>query len=144
MSGRSSLNFLNSLGALVTNVVLDLVLIPPFGLMGAAVAWSVAVVGVNVVRAWQTWRLFGVTPFSRVLWKPLAAAAAGGVSAFAVRTGLGPGAGPLARILIAGTAFASIYAGSLMFAGFEPDDRVFLRTLVGKAAGSPSAAGAGA
>jgi O-antigen/teichoic acid export membrane protein len=48
MAGKSSWNLYNVAIALVTNVVLNVVLIPPFGITGAAVAWAVTIVVLNV------------------------------------------------------------------------------------------------
>ena len=53
MSGRSGLNLANNAAAVVGNVALNLVLIPRFGIVGAAVSWAVAIVGVNrTLTAW--------------------------------------------------------------------------------------------
>ena len=43
MSGRSALSLLNSLLALAIDIVLCVVLIPPMGITGAALAWAIAV-----------------------------------------------------------------------------------------------------
>jgi O-antigen/teichoic acid export membrane protein len=48
MAGKSSWNLYNVAIALLTNVVLNVVLIPPFGITGAAVAWAVTIIVLNV------------------------------------------------------------------------------------------------
>jgi O-antigen/teichoic acid export membrane protein len=48
MAGKSSWNLYNVALALVTNVVLNVVLIPPFGITGAAVAWAATILVSNV------------------------------------------------------------------------------------------------
>jgi O-antigen/teichoic acid export membrane protein len=75
MSGRVLLNLVNNTGILILNVVLNLLLIPPYGMVGAAVAWSVSLVLVNVIRLLQVRGLMGMTPFNVVTAKSLAAAA---------------------------------------------------------------------
>lgn len=46
-------------GALIVNVVLNIVLIPPYGPLGAAYAWIVTVIVWNVLLVWQVQRVFG-------------------------------------------------------------------------------------
>jgi O-antigen/teichoic acid export membrane protein len=48
MAGKGSWNLFNVAIALVTNVVLNVVLIPPFGISGAAVAWAATIIVLNV------------------------------------------------------------------------------------------------
>ena len=63
MSGRSMLSLVNTLITLVINVVLNLLLIPPFGLVGAGIAWAVAIVVRNVLPLVQIRRALGMSPF---------------------------------------------------------------------------------
>jgi O-antigen/teichoic acid export membrane protein len=65
--GRTSLNLLNVVVALVLNVTIDLLLIPRIGIIGAAIGWAVAIVLANVLPVIQVHRSSGFTPFSR-LW----------------------------------------------------------------------------
>ena len=43
MAGKSSWNLLNTIAAIVANVTLNLILIPRYGMTGAAVAWSASI-----------------------------------------------------------------------------------------------------
>jgi O-antigen/teichoic acid export membrane protein len=65
MSGRSDLVLANSIVALATNVVLNVLLIPSFGYAGAAVAWTVALAVWNIMRLFQARRITGIFPFDR-------------------------------------------------------------------------------
>jgi O-antigen/teichoic acid export membrane protein len=47
MAGKSSWNLFNVAIALMTNVVLNVVLIPPFGITGAAIAWAATILVSN-------------------------------------------------------------------------------------------------
>jgi O-antigen/teichoic acid export membrane protein len=63
MVGRSDLVFRNSLFALVLNLALNLVLIPPYGMIGAGAAWGVSIAAWNVVRVLQVRRVLEMQPF---------------------------------------------------------------------------------
>jgi O-antigen/teichoic acid export membrane protein len=71
MAGRSSWNLLISAFSLILNVVANLVLIPKFGLTGAAEAWAISICATNALSATFLWRFVRMQPFS----KPLAYAA---------------------------------------------------------------------
>lgn len=65
MAGKSSWNLLDSAGSMIVNVALNLLLIPPFGITGAAIAWSVSIVGTNLISVIQVRRATGLQPFGR-------------------------------------------------------------------------------
>jgi O-antigen/teichoic acid export membrane protein len=65
MGGKSVWALANTTIALLVNVVLSILLIPPLGITGAAVAWGASVVVNNVVPLWQVWRFLGLDPFGR-------------------------------------------------------------------------------
>lgn len=105
MGGKSWWNLLNTFGALVINVGLSLVLIPRYGMTGAALAWSASILWENLVPLFQIRALFKLHPFGRgYLLVGGAALACYGVLGIAVRWLIGPT--PMALVLtgIAGTA----------------------------------------
>ena len=65
MAGKSSWNLLNTIVAIVVNVTLNLMLIPRYGITGAAVAWSASILLNNLLPLVQVWRLVGLHPFGR-------------------------------------------------------------------------------
>lgn len=66
MAGRGTWTMFNASAALVVNVALNLVLIPRFGIMGAAVAWAAAIAVNNVVPLAQLAVSMRLHPFGRV------------------------------------------------------------------------------
>ena len=64
-SGKSSWSMLNGLLVLITNVGLDLWLIPRHGILGAAIAWATAITVSNVVPLIQLAVVFRLQPISR-------------------------------------------------------------------------------
>ncbi|NAZ16793.1 oligosaccharide flippase family protein [Glutamicibacter soli] len=60
MAGRSSLSLMNVTIALILDLLLCLYLIPMYGIMGAGIAWAVAIIAKNVLCVWQVRRHLGV------------------------------------------------------------------------------------
>jgi O-antigen/teichoic acid export membrane protein len=93
-TGRSALSLANGLLALAVNVGVDLVLIPRYGITGAAIGWAAAIVASNLVPLAQVARIVRIHPFGKAT---LTACAVTGLSFGAlpavVRTVLGSGAG---------------------------------------------------
>jgi O-antigen/teichoic acid export membrane protein len=81
MAGRTSWNLINVIVALIVNVILSLLLIPPYGLVGAAIAWAAAVVVDNAIPVVQISRSLKLQPFGRgsVLAGGLAIVVFGGI-----------------------------------------------------------------
>ena len=59
-----------SLAAVVLNIGLNIVLIPPFGIQGAAIASVAAITSANLIRCWKLYSLSKAQPLSRNLLKP--------------------------------------------------------------------------
>jgi O-antigen/teichoic acid export membrane protein len=75
MTGHARLLLLNSSVMMVVNVLLNLALIPPFGLLGAATATMVSNALISVLQVVQMKVYEGVTFTAEAYAKPLAAAA---------------------------------------------------------------------
>jgi O-antigen/teichoic acid export membrane protein len=63
MGGRSFLVLANTAAAFAANISLNIGLIPPFGMTGAAVAWSVSIVVMNLLAVGQVHRVWGIRGF---------------------------------------------------------------------------------
>jgi O-antigen/teichoic acid export membrane protein len=91
MGGKSSWNMANAGAALAVNVVLNIVLIPPFGITGAAVAWAATIAVGNLVPLVQIWLYLGLHPLGRsFLVVSVGAAACFGGLGLAIREAFGP------------------------------------------------------
>jgi O-antigen/teichoic acid export membrane protein len=64
--GKTRWNLGDTLAALTINVVLNIVLIPRYGISGAALAWAISIVVSNVLALLQVRRGFRLDPFSRL------------------------------------------------------------------------------
>ena len=84
MSGRSKLVLFDNSMALGANVFLNLVLIPVWGLNGAAVAWLVSMMLTNVLPLWQVSETVRIHPFGKPTVRSIVIAGHGFASAAAV------------------------------------------------------------
>jgi len=73
MSGRSDITLGNNLAVLIINTGLNYLLIPKYGILGAALATGSSVALLAIVRILWVYHLMKIHPFRIDLWKPLSA-----------------------------------------------------------------------
>jgi len=73
MTGHQKLSFLNSLVAVIFNVVFNIVLTPRYGAMGTAISTGLAYSIVNLMRLLQVYVLLKIQPYRWDVFKPLGA-----------------------------------------------------------------------
>jgi len=91
MIGRPGVNMANSAVMAVVSVVLFVTLIPRHGILGAALAYTIVQVLVNIMRVLEVRFLVGVAPFKESQWKTFVSAAAGALAVLAARRFAGLG-----------------------------------------------------
>jgi O-antigen/teichoic acid export membrane protein len=120
MAGYARLTLLNSVLFLVLSIVLDLLLIPSMGLVGAALASSGSVVVVNVLRVWQLRRDLGISPYDRSFLRPIIASLPAGLLAWFLPL---PHLPNLLDLLVRSAVLGLVYLGMLLVLGIEETDR---------------------
>jgi len=125
MTGNTNLKMVNSLVAFGLTLGLNILLIPRWGLVGAAIAALTAAVVINLLRLTEVFVLFRLLPYNLSFVKPIIA----GLVTLAVAVGL--------RLLMSHSlnliAFAvsvavilTVYAGTILVLGLSQEDRMVL------------------
>ncbi len=118
--GSSRVILLNNLAGAVLNVVLGVVLIPRFGLVGTACAALGSVVLVNALMMIEVRVGFGVWPFDRTIFKPLAAAGVTLAAELALGQHIAAVGLRVPLILVTGLV---AYGATLFALGLAPEER---------------------
>lgn len=132
MAGRPTWSLANTAVAFVLQFGLDLALIPDHGVLGAAIAWSVAIVAKSLIALVQVWLLLRMHPFSAatLMVGAVSAVCYGAVPALFRWWSVGPVDG-LALGILLGTA---MYVVALSLArGLLGLDEVFSQRTAGTA-----------
>lgn len=126
MAGRSSLSLINTAVALVANIGANLLLIPRYGIKGAALAWTISLMVANGLPLVQMWRDLGVHPLGARTVRVLVLCTGVAIELVMSRVIFGPTA--------AGLALGLVLGGAVLVAGVltSPDrlgvDQVLRRT----------------
>ena len=126
MTENQNLTMIATAIAAVTGVVASLVLVPPFGLLGAAIGMATAIITENTLTMSAVkWRL-GYWPFNLAWLKPLAAGVIAGVSTYAITLFVTLPGGPAPNVVIFGGFLGVVFLGLLFLFGLSATDKEFL------------------
>jgi O-antigen/teichoic acid export membrane protein len=125
MTGHQRTVMYATLGSAAAAAALNLLLVPAFGIFGAAVATAAAMVLVNVVTLLSIRRFLGFWPYSARYAKPAVAGLLAAAVTYLARLVLPAYAGTLA-LLIFVPLFLVVFAVLLVVLGLGPSDRQFL------------------
>lgn len=128
MSGRSKLTLLNSALHLILQIGLCLLLIPKYGVLGAAIAKTASIVFLRVIRLIQVHLIFKFHPFQVRILKPVVAGVAS-LLFLVLLSGLIPSTNPLFSLLLGSMVFILIYAVSLFLFGFDEEDTILFNRI---------------
>jgi O-antigen/teichoic acid export membrane protein len=130
MTGHTRLKLANSV--LWTGLLIGggIVLIPRWGVVGAATASLIAIAAVNVLTVIEVWALERVLPFDRGLWKPLLAGAGSWVTGLALSR-MVPFGSALGPAIVQGVVVVAVFAGLTWVFGVTADDRLVLARVWG-------------
>lgn len=132
MTGHVRVKLFNSVLWTFLTITSSAVLIPRWGVVGAAAAVFIAMVVVNVLCVLEVWILERLVPFDRTLWKPTAAALAA-LGAGLILNGLIPVGTSFTAAAVEGSLVCGIYLGLLLLFGLAAEDREVLRRALERA-----------
>lgn len=125
MTGHVRLKLFNSFLRVVVLVVSSALLIPTWGLMGAAVATFLATVAVNVAAIVEVWIFERLLPFERRVWKPVVAAAAALLLGVGLRSLF-----PTGRLAVVQAGLVlGVYVGLILAFRLAHEDRMVIETV---------------
>jgi O-antigen/teichoic acid export membrane protein len=121
MGGWTRLQLTNTATVACLQILLDVLLIPSRGILGAAIANCVALVTLNSLQLYQLNQRLRFHPFSAALGKPLVAAVAAVGATLLLRNQIVFG-GPW-DVVLKGFVAVSTYSVALAFLGLDPHSR---------------------
>lgn len=126
MSGHTRLSFINSVIFLGSNLVLDLLLIPTWGVTGAALAVTLSIVLVNTLRIGEVYYLLRIIPFNVKFLKPIAAGVFTIIITYFVNTWLS-GRDMILQVIIGMFVLWSSYIIFLILLKFSEEDLMVMK-----------------
>ena len=126
MTGHSKLSLANSLTSLVVTIGLDLLLIPRWGILGAASAGALSIILLNLARLVQVYLLHRIQPYNPGFLKPILAAVVAVFVASIANTWL-VSLPAIVQLILGATLLWSVYVGTIVLLGLDDTDRMVLK-----------------
>lgn len=125
MTGYQKSVMVSTVGSALIAIAASLLLVPPFGMLGAAAATAAALVAANVATLYFVRRRLGFWPYGRRYAKPLLAGLAAAAAIYLSHDVLSASGG-LSALAICAPLALIVFAASLFSLGLSPSDRQFL------------------
>jgi O-antigen/teichoic acid export membrane protein len=129
--GRPNLALLDYILVVLLEITLGLLLIPSFGVLGAAIASAAGTMLNNILPLAQVWRALRITPYRLDFWKPVVAAAVAGIVAKVAVFAIDPGH-DLTVAILAIAATGITYLALLLVLRLDEQDRAMVSAIVGR------------
>ncbi len=126
MTGNQNVVMLATVIGASTGVALCFALIPPYGLLGAAIGASSAIVTENALTVVAVRRRLGFWPYNLNFLKPLAAGLIAAGAAYLLKE-LVSLPGLLPTVIAVGGIFSALFLGLLLLFGLSDTDKEFLK-----------------
>jgi len=126
MSGRTMISLANTAGVLVLNIVLNIYLIPRYGMLGSAIAVSLALSLINLIKLIEVQLILKVHPYRLDFLKPLAAGIFSSLVVLLAGSRLLPTEGALLRLMLGTLILISSYAAMIVILGIGQEEKVVL------------------
>ena len=132
MTGHTKLKLFNSILRLTMYIMLDYILIPRWGLIGAALAVLIGEGIMNLLRMFQVFWKFRILPYNLSFIKPIIAAGAALVSVYVIGIWL-PGEKSLIFTAVDSAVMVLVYGAVLLVLGFSVEEASLFKSFLGKA-----------
>jgi len=124
------INLFNTIGTILINVLLNIILIPRYGMAGAALAITISYIFMNAARLLEVYIMFRLHPFSSYHLKACVASTIAFALGFIGQTLI-----PLANTyqqIISALIFVVIYISMLAILKLSPEDKVIFKNAFAK------------
>lgn len=128
VSGYQKLNLVNALSATILNICLNIILIPKYGILGAAWATLSSMIFIALARLFETWIFLKINPYNLKIFKSIFA----GLISYGILQYIKPYLmvyHTIITLILAVIIIVIIYGSLLLLFKFDEDDKDFLRSI---------------
>lgn len=130
MTGKQKWEVTNSILIVVLNFILNLLLIPRMGTMGAAIATALSIFAINAIKFIEVYLLYNIQPYSPKFLKGILAIFFGYLVCYLVRwAALEEGLGIVLTSVLAGLGFIVVTFAGIWILGFDEEDKMLFEII---------------
>ncbi len=132
MTGYTKLKLANNSISLVLSILINVLLIPRMGIIGAAISALIVTAVINGLRIIQVYHLIHLRTYNWSFIKPLFATLITYIAAWQIK-GLTSQMNDFISLTITGVVICGIFFSSIFLMGFSPEDHIIIRSIKKKA-----------
>jgi O-antigen/teichoic acid export membrane protein len=122
MIGRPKINLFNTSSTLILNITLNLILIPEYGITGAALATALSISLIRIISLLEVYAILKIHPYQKDIFKPMAAGGLGFLSLIAAKYFI-------LNMNATSIIFLVTYAVALYLLGIGEEDKLVLKSI---------------
>jgi O-antigen/teichoic acid export membrane protein len=126
MTGHTRINLVNNVIGLLSMIGLNLLLIPKYGVVGAALSLALVIAIINITRLIEVYLLFKIHPYRLQFYKPVLSAGIAFLIMFFSSKYLQNYPNVLLTIVSSSVLFLGVYVLGLYLLGIDEEDRTVL------------------
>jgi O-antigen/teichoic acid export membrane protein len=127
MSGKEKIESLNDIIVLLLNVVLNLILIPKFGIFGAAISTALCLVVLNILRVIEVYLFFKIHPFNIKILKSVFSAFLTLIVVFPLKNIFFSEFHYLINLFLTSSVILILFSSFLIIFKFEEEDKFIFK-----------------
>ena len=128
MTGRTVINLINNVLVFLMILVLNYLLIPRYGLLGAAASLAIALSLINLVRLVEVYLILRIHPYRAAYFKPILAGGLSLAASWAMGCLMKSASGsPLLRLVVQSSVIGLVYVIALLVLGINEEDKIVWR-----------------
>ncbi len=132
MTGRSKINLFNTVTTLLMNIVLNIILIPKHGIIGAAVATAVSISLINILSVAEVYIIYRIHPYRLDFLKSLAGSALPIAVLCIAKNTILTNVNYLLSLVLGSLTYIGLYGLILYLLGINEEEKSILGTIKAK------------
>ncbi|MFW6230137.1 MAG: flippase [Halanaerobium sp.] len=129
MSGNQRYETYNSIGVCVLNIILNIILIPKYGVLGAGIATATAIFAINILKLIEVYNIFKFHPYYLEYYKVIVSFL---ISLFVIYFISLSNVYYFVRLILSVIALSGVNFGILYYLGFEKEDIFIFKKIINK------------
>jgi O-antigen/teichoic acid export membrane protein len=127
MTGHTKINLVNNFIGLLSTIALNLLLIPKYGVLGAALSLAAVIAIINITRLVEVYVLFKIHPYRIQFYKPILSAGIAFLLLFMGSKFFQGTPHVLLAIISGSLLFLGVYILALYLSGLDEEDKIILK-----------------
>lgn len=132
MTGRTKVNLINTLAMFVVTIIAGLILIPRYGILGAAFSTAVSITFINLISLVEIYVILKMHPYRLDFYKPVLSGVIAVLAIFPLKKFIFHSLDPIFLLMAGSASLLVIYAFFILLLKIEKEEKIIINRIVSK------------